>query len=172
MSLKQKVARIRRPNWSAALCGGAYVFFMLLCPLYSFSQMLFTGMDLLPAMPLSWLMALCGVVMILFPLLFKRKLCLFAGLGCLVITGLCGLFGNTVLSLGDMERLGLDLGYKGFQVTHTMVDWGYFACLGCCLLFCLIEWHADWLHMKDKRFLDRHGNRIYRDRHGNAMPLQ
>lgn len=168
----KKMTRSRKPNWMAGLCGVVYLVFFLILPVYSYWQIKLTGARLLGAAPLAWLMFLCSLAMILCPLFLKRKICLWVGIGCVLITGLCGLFGNLVLAgEATMDALAIDNNYTGYRPTHTMVDSGYLVCLFTTLAFCAMEWHADWLHGKKSRFLDKHGNQIYRDRNGNEMRL-
>lgn len=172
MDFLKRLIRSRKPNWTAGLCGVAYLAFFLLLPVYNIWTLPITGIRLLPAAPLSWLLLLCGVALVLCPLLIKRKVCLWVGVGCVVITGLCGIFGNLVLSgKMTMKALAIDNNYMGYYPTHTMVDAGYLAALGVSLVFCVVEWHADWLHRKKSRFLDKQGNQIYRDRNGNEMRI-
>ena len=169
---RKKVARIRKPNWMAAFCGAAYLFCFLALPVYSYGRMPLTGGKLLPAAPLSWLMLLSGAAMVVCPLFMKRKVGLWVGLASLVITGLSGLLGAWVLGgKSTMEALHIYLNYTGYRVLRVPVSTGYFLCLVCAAVFCVMEWHADWLHRKHKRFLDRYGNRIYRDRNGNDMHI-
>lgn len=172
MEFLRKLARSRKPNWTAGLCGVVYLVFFLLFPVYSYWQIRLTGGRLLAAAPLAWLMLLCGAAMVLCPLLLKRKICLWAGISCVVFTLLCGIFGNVVLDgRSTMEALAIGNNYAGYHPTHTMVDLGYVVCLIAAVVFCIIEWHADWLHRKQNRFADRHGNQLYRDRNGNEMKM-
>ena len=173
MEFLKKMTRSRKPNWAAGLCGVVYLVFFLLFPVYSYWQIKLTGARLLAAAPLAWLMLVCALAMMACPLFLKRKICLWVGIGCVVITGLCGLFGNLVLDgEATMNALAIDINYSGYRPTHTMVDAGYLVCLGAALVFCVMEWLADRLHRKKSRFLDKHGNQIYHDRNGNEMRLQ
>lgn len=173
MELRKKLGRIRKPNWSAAFCGVLYLLFFFVLPVYNFQECLLPGWRLITASVLAWVLLLCGVAMMIFPLFLKRKVCLWGGLVCLVIVGLFGLLGNAVLyGKNTLAALSLDLHYEGFRAHHTAVGLGYFLCLGSCLFFCMLEWHADWLHPKKHRFRDKEGNQIYRDRNGNEMIME
>lgn len=172
MEFLKSIARSSRPNWTAGLCGVVYMVFFLFFPVYSFWQLRLTGCRLLMAAPLAWLMLLCGVMLIVCPLLVRRDISLWVGVGCVVMTGLCGLFGNVVISgEATMAALAIDNHYAGYRPTHTLVDVGYLVSLGAALACCGLEWYAQWRHQRMSRFLDKHNNQIYRDRNGNEMRL-
>ena len=168
----KKIARKDKPGWAAGLSGAVYLLSFLFFPVYSFWQLKLMGSRLLAAAPLAWLMLLCGAMLAVCPLLIRQDISLWVGVGCVVMTGLCGLFGDVVIS-GDatMAALSIDNHYAGYRPTHTLPDAGYLVSLGAGLVCCALEGYGQWRRRKTDRFIEKHSHRVYRDRNGNELHI-
>ena len=172
MDTQKRKMHIRKNDWLAAFCGVLFICFFLFASVYRSWEVQLSGVKLLGAAPLAWVMIACGLCMVVCPLVDKRRITLWVGLGCIALVVLFGLLGNVVLgSEKILERLHIHNNYAGYRAVHTETDTGYIFCLVCCGLFCLLTFFADWVHPRGRHLQKEMENHVYRDRNGNEIAM-